>query len=90
VTIDTRVSVTIARPDIIAGLTERDPSTQYALQTASGETLPTLKEASVKLTRGQCPLTTWKFIANIKEDFILGLNIIHVHDASMDLRLHML
>jgi hypothetical protein len=74
VTIDTRVSVTIARPDIIAGLTERDPPTWYALQTASEKTFPILKEAFIKLSLGQCPLATWMFIANITEDFILGLN----------------
>jgi hypothetical protein len=57
---------------------------------ASEETLPILKEAFIKLALVQCPLTTWMFITNIKEEFIPGLNITHAHDASMDLRLHVL
>jgi len=50
VTIDTGASVTIARPDIVAGIPERKPSRAYVLQTASGETIPVLKEALVELT----------------------------------------
>jgi hypothetical protein len=46
ITIDTGAAVTVIRPDIAAGLPEREPSTKCALQTASGETLPILKEAS--------------------------------------------
>jgi hypothetical protein len=48
-TIDTRASVTITRPDTTIGWPERDLSTPYILQMASGKILPILKEASVKL-----------------------------------------
>jgi hypothetical protein len=41
--------MTIIRPDIRAGLT-RDLTMPYILQTASWESLSTLKEVSVKLT----------------------------------------
>lgn len=37
-------SVTVARPHIIAGLFERSLSTNFALQTASGETLTILRK----------------------------------------------
>jgi hypothetical protein len=52
VTIDTRAVVTVVKPDIAAGLPETEPSTKCALQAASGETLPILKEAFVTLTLG--------------------------------------
>jgi predicted aspartyl protease len=53
VTIDTGASVTVARPDIVAGLPERELSRPYVLQTASGETIPVMKEARVELTIGR-------------------------------------
>jgi hypothetical protein len=90
VTIDTGVSMTIARPDVTAELPKRDPPMQCALQMASEETLPILKEALVKLTLGQCPLTTWVFVANITDEFVLGLDVMHAHDPSVDLRCHVL
>jgi hypothetical protein len=52
VTIDTRVSVTIARLDIIAGQPEMKPSWPYVLQMMSRETIPILKETLVQLTLG--------------------------------------
>jgi hypothetical protein len=42
---------------------------------ASEEVLPVLKEALVKLTLGQHPLTTWVFIANITDKSILRLDV---------------
>jgi hypothetical protein len=47
VIIDTGASVTIARPDIVAGLPERKPSLRHVLQKASGETIPVMKEGRV-------------------------------------------
>jgi predicted aspartyl protease len=45
VTVDTGASATVARPDIVARLPERELSQPYVLQTASGETMPVMKEA---------------------------------------------
>jgi hypothetical protein len=50
VSIDT--STTVARPDVVAGLPERELSQPYVLQTASDETIPVVKEAHVELTMG--------------------------------------
>jgi hypothetical protein len=72
--------MTITRPDINAGLPKRDSPTQRALQMSSGDTLPILKEAFVKLTVGRYPLITW-VVANITVEFILELNVMHAHDA---------
>jgi hypothetical protein len=35
-------------------------------------------------------LRSWVFVADIKDDFILGLDILRVYDASVDLRRRML
>jgi hypothetical protein len=53
VTNNTGASVTIARPDMVVGQPERKPSRAYVLQTASGETIPVLKEALVELSLGR-------------------------------------
>jgi hypothetical protein len=49
------IIVTIARPDIVAGLPARKPNLPYVLQTASGETIPVMREAHVELTLGRPP-----------------------------------
>jgi hypothetical protein len=85
VTIDTGASATVARPDVVAGLPERDLCQPYLLQTESGETMPVTKEAHVDLTLGQRTLNSWVFVADIKDDFILGLDIRRAHDASVDI-----
>jgi hypothetical protein len=85
VSIDTGASATVARPDIVAGLTERELSQPYVLQTASGETMPVKKEAHVELTMGQSTLRSWVFVADIADDFILELDILRAHDASVDI-----
>jgi len=90
VTIETGASVTIARPDIVAGKPERKPSRAYVLQTASGETLPVLKEALVELTLGQRALRIWVFVVEVTDEFILGLDVLRAYDASVDLRRHLL
>jgi hypothetical protein len=56
---------------------------------ASGEILPILKEVLVKLTLGRHPLTALVFVASITQ-FILGLDVLPTHNASMDLRHHVL
>lgn len=49
-----------------------------------------MKETFVKLTLGQRPITTWVFAANITYEFILGLDVMLAHDASLDLTHHLL
>jgi predicted aspartyl protease len=85
VTIDTGASATVARPDIVAGLPERELSQPYVLQTASGETIPVVKEAHVELTMGRRTLRSCVFVADIADDFILGLDILRAHHASVEI-----
>jgi hypothetical protein len=85
VTIDTEASATVARPDIVAGLPERELSRPYMLQTASGKTIPVVKEARVELTMGRRTLRSWVFVVDIADDFILGLDSLRAYDASVDI-----
>jgi hypothetical protein len=55
------------------------------LQTVSWEALPILNEVFLTLTLGQHQLKVWVFIASITE-FILGLDILRVYDASVERR----
>ena len=84
-TIDTGVSVTFARPNIVAGQPEWKPSRTYVLQTASGETILVLKEAFVEVTLGRRALRIWVFVAEVTDEFILGLDVLLAYDASMDI-----
>jgi hypothetical protein len=54
-TVDTRAYVTVARPDITAGWSKKQPNQRYTLQTVSKEALPILMEAFLTLTLGRCP-----------------------------------
>ena len=85
VTIDTGASVTIARRDIFAGQPERKPSRTYAFQTASGEIVPVLKEVLVELNLERQALRIWMFVAEVMDEFILGLDVLRAYDASVDL-----
>jgi hypothetical protein len=69
---------------------ERKPSLPYVLQTASGETIPVMKEAHVELTPGRCTLRTWELVADITDEFIPGLDMLQAYDASVDVERHML
>jgi hypothetical protein len=46
--------------------------------------IPVMGEAFVELTLRQHPLKTWVFIAKIINECILGLDILHAHDVSVD------
>jgi hypothetical protein len=84
VIIDTGASVTIARPDLVAGLPERKPNLSYVLQTASGETIPVMREAHVELTLGRRPVRIWMLVADITDELILGLDVLRACNASVD------
>jgi hypothetical protein len=90
VTVDIGVYVTAARPNIAAQWPEREINQCYTLQTASGEVLPILKEVFLTLTLGQRSLNIWVLIANITNEFILGLDILRAYDAYVDLGCQML
>jgi hypothetical protein len=51
----------------------------------SGESLPVLKEVLLTLTLKRRPPKMWVFVASITNEFILGLDILRVYDASVDL-----
>jgi hypothetical protein len=53
----------------------------------SGEALPIVKEVFLTLTLGRHSLKIWVFVSN---EFILGLDILHAYDASVDLGRQML
>jgi hypothetical protein len=86
-TSDTGYSVTIARPDIFAGQTERKPSCSNVLQMSSGRTLPVVK---VQLTMGRRALTISVFVSEVRDDFNLGLDVLRAYDTSVNLELDLL
>jgi hypothetical protein len=75
----------VARPDIADGWPEREPNQRFTLQTVSGESLPIQKEVFLTLTLGQRSLKIWVFVADITNEFILGLDILRAYNASVDI-----
>jgi hypothetical protein len=76
VTIDIGASLTITQPDIVTGQPRWKPSRVYIFKTASDETVPVLKEAVVKLTLGQLTLMIWVFVAEVTDEFTVGLHVL--------------
>jgi hypothetical protein len=64
----------VARPDIAAEWPERQPDQRFKLQMVSGEAMPVLKEVFLTMTLGRCPKKIRIFLANITNEFILGLD----------------
>jgi hypothetical protein len=56
----------------------------------SGRTIPVVKVALVKLTLGQWALKIWVLVADITDEFILGLDMLRAYDASVDVGRHVL
>jgi hypothetical protein len=57
---------------------------------ASGEIISILKETLVKMTLEQCLLMACMFVANISNEFVLRMDVLHAHGASVDLVWHVL
>jgi hypothetical protein len=84
-TVDTEAYVNVVRPDIATGWPERQPNQRFQLQTVSWEALPILKEVFLTLTLGRRQPKSWVFVADITNEFILGLDILRAYDGSVDL-----
>jgi hypothetical protein len=44
-----------------------------------------MKEAVIELSLGRPSLKIWVFVAEVRDEFILGLNVLLAYDASVDL-----
>jgi hypothetical protein len=92
VTIITWMSVTIARPNIIAGLPRKNPSRLYVyfLQMVYEETVAVLKETLVDLILGRKRPRILTIVTKITGKFILGLDILRAYNMTTDLKHHVL
>jgi hypothetical protein len=61
---------------------------QCVLQFGSGRTIPVVREALTELTLGQRALNIWVFIGDVREEFILGLDIPRAYHATVDVGRH--
>jgi hypothetical protein len=67
--------MTIAMPDITAGVPKRKLSWLYLPQITPGEVLPILKEVLVELALGWQHLLICVLVLEIMDAFILGLDV---------------
>jgi hypothetical protein len=84
--VDTGASTTVVRSDIAEGLPERHLPMRVYLQCISGQAIPVLKEALVKLTLGNRTLILWVQVADITEEFSLGLDFMYANDVVVDFK----
>jgi hypothetical protein len=59
-------------------------------QTVSGEAIPVLKEALFDLTLRWWALAIWVFVAEVTQEFIVGLDILRAYNESLELGHHLL
>jgi predicted aspartyl protease len=85
VIVDTGATSTIVRPDIAVGLPARNLARATSLQSISGQLTPVLKQVLVRLTLHNCRITTWALVANITEEFLLGLDVMWDLGVALDL-----
>jgi len=79
VTFKTGTSVTIARPDVVAGKHEKRSGRTFVLLTASVEQRPH------RVDSGTRALKIWVFVSEITDLFILGLDVLRVYGAFVDI-----
>jgi hypothetical protein len=77
-------------PYTATGWPGRQPNQRYTPQTVPGVTRPILKEVFLELNLGRRLLKIWIFVANIRDESILGLDILRAFDASVNLARQML
>jgi hypothetical protein len=53
-------------------------------------TIQSLKVALIKLNLGRRSLKFWVFVAEVRDEFLLELNVLWAYDASVDLGRHLL
>lgn len=82
VTIDTGAAVTLVRNGVLDPCCVNPPTSTMFLQTATGEKVPVLGEAVVNLALGRFQLRHKVLVADIKDDLILGLDVISRHGLS--------
>jgi predicted aspartyl protease len=90
VSVDTGASSTIVSPQMAEGLPIRVPASVTYLQSVSGDAVPVLQEALVKLTLGKYHLVSWALVAETTEEFTLGIDVMHAHGVILDLRRNIL
>jgi hypothetical protein len=84
VTVNTGMYMTFARPEIGAGWPERLPNQPYTLQTVSGEAFTILKEVFL-VHPGAAPTENFVLVISTMNEFILGLDVVHAYDVSVNL-----
>ena len=56
----------------------------------SRETIQSLKLALIELSLGRRSLKFWVFVAEVRDEFVLELNVLCAYDASVDVGRHRL
>lgn len=83
--VDTGATRTIVRPDVIEGNVNLIP-VEVNLRTATGETLPTDGETTVRLGIGKKVLDHRVLVANIEDEVIMGIDLLCKFGVEMDMK----
>jgi predicted aspartyl protease len=90
-TVDTGATLSIVRPDIVESLKNLQMTgSDLILKTATGEAARVLGEADVRLELGSVEVIHRVVVADIVDDFILGLDVMNKFGFVLDIKNRML
>jgi predicted aspartyl protease len=90
-TVDTGATLSIVRPDVVESLKNLQiKGSDLILKTATGEAVRVLGEADVRLELGSVKVIHRVVVADIVDDFILGLDIMNKCGFVLDIKNRML
>ena len=90
ITVDTGAAVSLVKTAVAKGFCVRPLSGNVVLRTVTGETANVQGEADIELQLGRITLRHTTLVADIEDDFILGMDLIRQHGFSFDNKLNIL
>jgi len=90
ITVDTGAAVSLVKTAVAKGFCVRPLSGNVVLRTVTGETANVQGEADIELQLGRITLRHTTLVADIEDDFILGMDLIRQHGFSVDNKLNIL
>lgn len=82
-TVDTGAVISLVRRDIVHGVIQPS-SEKILLRTVTGDAAPVLGECDVKMELGKLKFKHRVLVANIEDDFIMGMDLISQHGLTFD------
>ena len=90
ITVDTGAAVSLMRSNVVHGLKIRPLTRRIVLRTVTGDSADVKGETEVQIQLGRLKLRHKVLVADIEDEFILGMDLIRQHGFSFDNKLNVL